>query len=364
MLALITLVVFLFAFQGVALVLGGWTDLDRITAVVAMIVAVLPAGLLLDRIGVRRTGYAAGALWFLGALGMKAGGDATIVAASIAVGAATAVAAPLAAKATASWFPRSERGRATAIWIAAANFPIVLVLSPLTAGIAAHRNPLFAAAAALIAMVAISLYRDVDDPRTTYAERAYIENGGAQPVAIPSLAPSLGAIVRSRNVWALAFAFGAFSYAFGIGVVQIWSITPNVLALVVNVLIGGVVVDALARGDANAHVRRDVLVAGTLCGCATLGILGHGASATTSFTAIALLGFASAQPVVWSLPGFIAPRGATGTLTAILALAGTLGAFIVWWTAEDSTGATIAAVLGAAAFAFALGRIEPMADPV
>ena len=53
MAALVGALILAVSFDGVGLVLGGWTDLNRIAFVEALVVSQLPAGMLLDGFGVR-----------------------------------------------------------------------------------------------------------------------------------------------------------------------------------------------------------------------------------------------------------------------------------------------------------------------
>ena len=364
MLALVAVLVLALSADATSLVLGGWTALDRIAFVTGLIVAQLPVGFALDRYGVRRTGSVAAVVWILASAGVAlAGGAATVVAGALA-GAAASVILPLAVKATASWFPRAERGVATAIVAAAANAPIVFTFSPFAPhdggpGTALLPLALAAVATALFAFV----YRDADDPRVTYAERTYIAEGGAQPVVVGPATRTLLHLVRQPAVWAIAIAFGAFSYAFGVGATQLWSVPFGGLALLVNVAIGGLLVDALARRGAT-HIRTTVFGLGALCGCAAAGVFGASPGTGLIFATIALIGFAAAQPVAWSIPGFIAPPGAVGIVAAIVGLAGSLGATAVWLGGTDARGAAFAAMTATAVYVIGLQRIEPISDPV
>jgi len=357
MAALVAALVLAVSVDGVALVLGGWSSLDRLPFALGMILAQLPAGLLLDRFGVRRTGTIAALLWVAGTVAAAFAGDAVLPLASVVVGVATAAFLPLAMKSTASWFPRLERARATAIVIAAANAPIVLVLAPFTPKTGDGPPAIVTIGfAVIVTLVFLFAYRDADDARVTYAERTHITDGGAQPVVVMPVLTTLGALVGSRAVWIAAFAFGAFGFAFGLGAIQMWGVPDNGIALLVNLLVGGVLVDALVRRGAT-RTRNIVLVLGSLCGCAEAGILGTNATVGGLCTAIALFGFAAAQPVAWSVPGLLAPRGAVGTFAAILGLATTIGATAAWWGGLDSLGAAIAAGIAAILWV-ALGRIE------
>ncbi len=363
MVAVVAALVLAVSVDGVALVLGGWTDLDRIAFVAGMVVAQLPAGLLLDRYGVRLTGTLATTLWILASLLALLGG-ATLLVASIGIGVATAFFLPLAMKATASWFPRNERSTATAIVVAAASAPIVLTLSPLVPKLPAGTTPIASIVlTAVVGTVFALTYRDANDDRVTYAERTYIVDGGAQPVAVPAFGPTFATLVRSRTVWAAAFGFGAFSYAFGLGAVQVWGVGWSPAALVLMVLVGGMLIDGASRAGARWGASA-FLVTFSLLASAWPGVWRFSGTGSIVFASLVLIGYAVALPIAWSIPGRIAPSGAVGSVAAIVALAGTIGAGWVWWSADDPSGASLAGVIAALIYAFALGRIEPIPDPV
>jgi MFS family permease len=360
--ALIGALILAGSFDGVGLVLGGWTDLNRIAFVEALVVSQLPAGMLLDGFGVRRVGAGAAALWVLATLLLVAGNPTATLVASVGVGIASAAFLPLAAKATATWFPRSERTRATSIFVAAASLPIVVTLSPFVPKLSGATLSLGEAAfTAVLAVAFLILYREPDDPRVTYAERTYITDGGAQPVAVPALGPTFAVLARSRKLWALAFGFGAFSYAFGLGAVQVWGVAQSWVAILM-ILWTGIMGNTRTRGGPNDEIYKLALY--MLAGLLWIAV--WRSTGTVSFVCafMLLLLYAIALTLIWTIPGRIAPRGATGTVAAIMALAGAIGAFAVWWTADDPLGASIAAVIASVTFAFALGRIEPIADPV
>jgi nitrate/nitrite transporter NarK len=107
MVALVAALVFAVSFDGLALVLGGWSNLDRIAFAAGAIVAQLPAGFALDRFGVRRTGTVAAIVWIVGALAAAFGGNGANLAASVLTGAAVSAFLPLAIKSTASRTRRS-----------------------------------------------------------------------------------------------------------------------------------------------------------------------------------------------------------------------------------------------------------------
>jgi len=363
MAALIGALILGVSFDGVGLVLGGWTDLNRIAFIEALIVAQVPAGLLLDGFGVRRVGAGAVVLWVLATLLLVTGDATATLVASVGIGIATAAFLPLAAKATATWFPRSERTRATSIFVAAASLPIVVTLSPFVPKLSGTTISLAEAAFAAVAGLAFFiLYCEPDDPRVTYAEHTYITGGGAQAVAVPALGATFGVLARSRKLWALAFGFGAFSYAFGLGAVQVWGVAGSWVGLILMLVTG---IAGTARSRGGPDIDHQALALFTVAaGILWIGVWHYAGGISFFYAFPLLLLYAIALTLVWTIPGRIAPRGATGIVASIMALAGAIGAFTVWWTADDPLGASVAAVIAALTFAFALGRIEPIADPV
>ena len=87
----------------------------------------IPVGVVLDRFGVMPIGRIGAALWSAAtALTALASGVGGIITARLLLGIAEAPAFPANAKATGYWFPRSERGLATAIFDSAAKFSNVI----------------------------------------------------------------------------------------------------------------------------------------------------------------------------------------------------------------------------------------------
>jgi hypothetical protein len=360
MVALVAAVAFVLSIEGIARVLRAPGDVDGHAFFAAAIVAQIPAGALLDRFGARRAGAWAAVLWGCSILATALGNVDVTVAASAGLGAAWSAVLPLAAKTTASWFPRRERSIATAIVALAATLPVLIpfvrivpLLPPGTLVLA------FGAAALLGAALLGFVYRDADDARVTYAERTYITDGGAQPVAFEPLTRTFAAIVRAPSVWGMAFAFGAFGYAEDVLAARAWTTAREALPLILIILASGAAADIAARRttDAGASVKA-LFAAGMLVAVAAL--VAAGTHAIDDPTAVLIAGFgdALALPMIWSIPGRIAPRGGVGTVAAIMGLAGTLGA-LGGTFGIDLPGAAAAAVLSALFFAFGIRRIEP-----
>ena len=365
-------------------------------------VAQIPVGLILDRFGVTRVGRISSALWSVFSLLTAAvGGFATLFAARLGLGLAESPAFPINAKATGYWFPRSERGRATAIFDSAAKLATAVGV-PLVAYVlvAYGWRATFLVTGVISALYFLAFtifYRNPnDDPRLTHAERTYITGGGAQAeglAATGSPTAMLPYLLRQRKVWALTLGFAAYGYSFYLLLTWLpgylvktfhmsvlssgyYSAIPWLCAAISDLAIGGFLVDALIRRGYDAtRVRKTVLIAGMLLGLAVIG-------ATTTrdpnvaivWITIALSGLAFSAPVGWSIPALIAPRGAVGSVSAIMNFANNIMAIVAPIAAGYVVSATgsftnvfiVAAVvllLGVCSYAFLLGRIEPIPEP-
>jgi ACS family D-galactonate transporter-like MFS transporter len=362
----------------------------------------IPAGLILDRYGVTRVGRWGALLWACAsAITAFASGFGGIFAARVLLGIAEAPGFPVCSKATGYWFPRSERGMATAIFDAAAKFSNVIGV-PLVAfsvvtlgwrwgfGVTAILSFLYFIAFLL-------LYRDPSaDPKLTREEHNYIKEGGATPEGSSGAGAfsMLGYLLGKSKMWGLTIGFAAYGYSFYLFLTWLpgylvqtmhmsilksagYAAIPWAVATLTDLIVGGWLIDFLiARGRDESKVRKAVLVIGMLFGLAVFG-----ATQTTHpgwaifWISIALGGLASAAPVGWSLPSLIAPKGGVGTVGGIMNFANNLmGAaapiitgFIVGATNSFANAFLVAGIIllvGIIAFVFVLGKIEPIPDPI
>lgn len=301
----------------------------------------LPVGLLLDRLGVKRTGRVSIFLWSVASFGAALSpGVGSFFGARLLLGVGEAPTFPANAKAIGYWFPRSERGFATSLFDAAAKFASAVGvpgLGLLLLQVGWRWSFAMTGFLSLLYLGAFwKFYRDPDDdPHLTLEERTYIADESEQFAgnAPPS---SLGYLLRQRKVLGLALGMGSYNYVFYL--LLTW--LPSYLSYALHIdllhsflytgvpwliatgtdLLGGWGSDALIqRGwDAN-RVRKTVLIVGTACG---MGLLGA-ASAHTPLRAliwisIAIGGLAAASPVGWSIPSMIAPLGSVGTVGGIV----------------------------------------------
>ncbi len=361
----------------------------------------IPGGILLDHLGVKTIGRWGAFLWSI-ASGVIAFSTSFshLLAARTLLGIAETPAFPANAKATSYWFPRGERGLATALFDAAAKFSNVVGV-PLVAFFVVTWGwrwgfGMTAILSALYFLAFYFIYRNPSQhPWLSQAERTYIVEGGAQPegTAAAGAGATIGYLLSKAKVWGLTLGFAAYGYSFYLFLTWLpgylvttahmsilksagYTAIPWAVATVTDLVAGGWLVDHLIRrGGEETAVRKTVLVAGMLLGLAVFG-----AARTTNpnvaiiWISIALGGLAASAPVGWSLPGRIAPKGSVGTVGGIMNFVNNLMGFVAPGVTGIIVGATnsfanafIAAgavlVIGIICYVFLLGRIEPIPEP-
>ena len=361
----------------------------------------IPVGMVIDRFGPTTVGRWGAFLWGLAAtITAFSSGFAGIFIARLILGVAEAPAFPVSAKATGYWFPRNERGMATAIFDAAAKFSNVIGVPLLALTIVTFG---WRWGFALTAVLSFSyfiafflLYRDPSaHPKLSKEELRYIQDGGAAPEgpADGGALNMLGYLLTKSKVWGLTIGFAAYGYTFYLFLTWLpgylvqtmhmsilksagFAAIPWLVATVADLFVGGWLIDHLvSRGKDESTVRKAVLVCGMVLGLAVFGATQTTDPAWAIFwISIALGGLASAAPVGWSLPSLIAPKGGAGTIGGIMNFANNLmGAaapivtgMIVGATNSFANAFAVAGVIliiGIVAFVFGLGRIEPIPDP-
>lgn len=324
----------------------------------------LPAGLLVDMLGISRLTRIASLLWSVaGLLTAIAGGLGTVIAARLLLGAAEGPSMVGASKATAAWFPVDERGMATALFDGAtklANMVAFPVLAFVMSEWGWRAGFLFTSVLSLLFTAVWWIgYRDPSEhPLLGAAEREFILRGGARDADRPR-AGGLRRALGSRRIWALSLGFACYGYT--INIVLTWmpeffqrqfhvkllasglySMVPWAVATVAELLLGGWLVDHLVRSGRDPWaVRRWVLVAGLACG-ATIGAAGTAGSPgmAVAWMSLSLAGLAVAAPVAWSLPGLLAPEGAVGAVSGLMNFANTAatacGVLLTGWLAQTT----------------------------
>jgi MFS transporter, ACS family, D-galactonate transporter len=361
----------------------------------------VPAGILLDRFGVRRVGRIGAFLWSVASFGAALSfGLTTFVAARFLLGVAESPTFPSNAKALGYWFPDQERSLATAITDAAAKFSSAIGV-PFLGILLLHFGWRWSfAATGFISLFYFALFYYVyrnpsEDEDLAPEEREYIHRGGAQKEsqAGAKSGSSVAYLLRQPKVYGLALGWGAYNYTFFLLLSWLpsylsislhmdllhsvfYTSVPWLFATFTDLLVGGWLVDALIhRGWDSVRVRRTVLIVSTSFGLGMLGAArAHSATSALLWISIALGGLAAAAPVAWTVPSLISPRESVGRLGGIVNFSGQLAAisapiitgYIVSATHSFASAfitATVILLLGIAGYAFLLGRIEPIPEP-
>ncbi|MGW9431307.1 MFS transporter [Streptomyces decoyicus] len=336
----------------------------------------LPAGLLVDLLGVSRLTRIASALWAVaGLLTAVAGGVGPIIAARLLLGVAEGPSMVGASKATAAWFPLSERGMATAMFDGAtklANMVAFPVLAFVMSEWGWRAGFLFTSViSVLFTAVWWWGYRDPSTARSLRpAEREFILDGGARDIDRGG-ARQFRSALRSGRIWLLSCGFACYGYTinivltwmpeflqreFHVRLLQsgIYSMIPWAVATVAELIVGGWLVDRLVRRGRNPWtVRKTVLTCGLTLG-ATIGAAGSAGSPGVAvvWMSLSLAGLAIAAPVAWGLPGLLAPPGTVGAVSGLMNFLNTAatagGVLLTGWLAQ-ATGSFHAPFLFAVA---------------
>jgi len=347
----------------------------------------VPAGFLLDRLGVRRVGRIATFLWsvasFCAALST---GLVGLFAARLLLGVAESPTFPANAKAIGLWFAERERSLAIAVTDSAAKLSSAIGV-PLIGILLLHFGWRWSfAATGFFSLIYFALfcrvYRDPPEGQRPPAEQSASRAQASWREDVPV-----------RKVIGLAIGWGAYNYTFflllnwlptylsiSLHVDLLHSVfytsVPWLFAAITDFVVGGWLVDFLIQRGWNAtRVRQTVLLIGTSLGLAIWGA-GHAQSPVTAliWISIALGGLAAAAPVAWTVPSLIAPQGAVGTVGGLANFCGQLAAisapivtgYIVSATHSFAAAfaiATLVLLLGIASYVILLGRIECIPEP-
>jgi MFS family permease len=361
----------------------------------------IPSGVLLDRIGPTRVGRWGALLWGVAsAMTALAGGLGGLLAARLLLGLSEAPSFMVCSKATGYWFPRRERGLATALFDSAAKFSNVIGV-PLVAVVVLHVGWRwgFGATAGLSFCYFIAyflIYRDPSqDRRLSGIERDYIVAGGAvrEGQSRSTAFGMFGYLLRQRKVWGLTIGFAAFGYSFYLFLTWLpsylvqamhmsilrsagFAAIPWIVATATSLGVSGWLIDTLiARGRDESRVRMSVVVGGMCLGLSVFGaMLTHDPHWAIFWISIALGGLSATATACWSLPSLVAPAGGVGSVGSLMNLANNLmGAaapfvtgLIVGATGSFSRAFLVAGLVllvGIVSFAFVLKRIEPIPEP-
>ncbi|MGW5723116.1 MFS transporter [Amycolatopsis sp. NPDC003865] len=361
----------------------------------------LPIGAILDRIGVRWVNRAAAALWAIASfLTASAGGLGLLLVSRLVLGFGEAPTIPAGWKAIGQWFPRSERGRATAIFDGCAKISNVLgipVMAFLVTVFGWHAAFVFTGVLSIgYLLVWWLLYltpkQALARGRLSPEEFAYLRAGGAddEDAPAPGSLTGLGHLLRRRKTWGLALGYASYTYAyyvlltwlpgylekqFGVKLLAggFYTMIPWLVAVLAQFLVGGIVLDRLiARSGDETKARRIVLVVSMLVSLSVAGAAYAGSVAVALvFLSIGAAGLAVSVPAGSSIVAVIAPEGCSGTLGGLVNFVANLigiAAPIVTGAVVDVTGSFAGAFLvtgvvllaGIFCYTVVLGKLDRM----
>lgn len=182
----------------------------------------MPAGVLLDRLGVRRVGRISTLLWSVASFaGALSPGLNWFFGARFLLGVSESPTFPANAKALGYWFTREERGLATAMTDAAAKFSTAIGVPFIGLLLLYFGWRWSFAATGFISFLYFVLFYLIycnpsEDKGLSAKELQFILRGGAQRedrVKARS-GTSLGYLLRQRKVYGLALGWGAYNYTF------------------------------------------------------------------------------------------------------------------------------------------------------
>lgn len=354
----------------------------------------LPFGLLVDRLGVRKS-YSLAVLWWsvCTALTSLVQGAVSIFGLRLALGIGESGSYPSNTKVASLWFPKQERGLAAGIFDsgsragAAVSIPFVAFLIATLGWRLA-----FVAAGSLGVLWTFAwwiLYRDPDvHPRVSASELRALR--AAQPDQ-PASHASWRGMLRRRTVWGMMIGFFCANFVFyfyatwfptylvqahgfSLRDLGIAGMLPG-LASVPSAWLGGWTSDRLHRSGWSLTAARKTCLVGGLLVSSVIALTAFIGSASWCIVLLCLSfsGIAFTGANIWSLPSDVAPDpGHVATLAGLqnsaanvagimtssftgIMVGFTNGSFIIPLCV---TGAF--SVLGALSYLFIVGRVEPL----
>ena len=359
----------------------------------------LPIGVVLDRLGVRLVGRISTLIWSIASFAAGASPTlSSLFGARFLLGVGEAPTFPANAKAVGVWFPENERSFATSLFDSAAKLGSAVGVPAIGILLLHIGWRMSFAATGVVSLLYFVLfwvvYREPsEDPKINREELALIAKHEAKAaVGIHQQPPfTLWHLLSRRKVLGFSIGFGSYNYVFYLLVAWLPSYlsealhidlmhsflftgVPWMIAAIADLLVGGILVDALVRRGWNANrVRMTVLVAGTTFG---LGIVGAGWSHSPlqalAWITVSIGGLSAAAPVGWSIPSLIAPAGSVGRVGGILnfsnqvsGIAAPIITGLLVYKLHSFTAAFAVAgaylVIGICAYLFMLRDVHPMA---
>ena len=304
----------------------------------------VPAGLLLDRFGIKKVGRAGTFLWscatFAAALST---GFTSLFAARMVLGVAESPVFPANAKAIGDWFPPHERSFSMALTDSAAKFASAIGV-PLIGLVLIRFGWRWSFAFTGFVSLAYFLlffliYKSpAEDNKLSREELEHITEPNQarnESDQAPQDKFEFFELIQRRKVWGLALGWGAYNYSFYLLLTWlptylltlnldlrhsvVYTSIPWLFATLADLFVGGWLVDALIQRGWNANrVRLTAMVVGMAFGLAIWGARGvHTPAAALFWISVALCGLSVAAPVAWTVPSLIVPPENVGAVGAI-----------------------------------------------
>lgn len=366
----------------------------------------LPVGSVIDRIGVTWVNRAAAFLWTVASFASAAaGGLGLLLVSRLLLGVGEAPTIPAGWKSIGQWFPKHERGTATAIFDGCAKLSNVIgipVMAFLVTAYSWHAAFLFTG---LLSAVYLAVWwllyltpkQALAKGRLGQAEFDYIREGGGDDEDSATggggSLKGMGHLLRRRKTWGLALGYASYTYSyyvlltwlpgylekqFQVNLLQggVYTMIPWLAAVIAQFLVGGILMDRwLRRARDTTRVRRTVLVLSLLASLSVTGAAyAESVSTALVYLSIGAAGLAISVPAGSSIVALIAPEGYAGTLGGIVNFVANLlgiAAPIVTGMVVDATGSFAGAFIvtgavllgGILCYTAVLGRIERMPAP-
>ena len=345
----------------------------------------MPAGWLVDRLGVRRS-YAAGFLFWsvVSACTGFTRGLFSLCVTRVLLGVGQSVAFPASARAVANWFQNKERGVVTASYLTGVRLGQALVSAAGGYFLYYYDPKLFFLVISIVPILWLlpwHMFLRRREGRTDAAAGA----GPNAPVRKSLSFVESFALLKDRTVFGILLGYFAYDYAWFVYInwlpgylalerkftpkeMGIYSAVPY-LGMSVIILLAGAASDYLIRrGLSEVRVRKAFIIAGLLFGCLIVpaGLVEDKMSAVWLLT-VSLSGLGLCSPNTWTLTQAVCPKNLVGTVSGIQNFGGNVGGFIApaltgyiahrtqsFSLALGITGALL--VVGIFSYAFLIGR--------
>ena len=368
----------------------GWTEADYGDVFawfsLSYAFAMLAAGRVLDRIGIRLGLALAVVWWSLAAMGHAfSGAVGAFLVWRVLLGIGEAANFPAAIKAVSEWFPRRERALATGLFNSGTNVGAMVTPAAVAAIIAVSSWRwtfiLLGALGFLWLGFWWALYRKPEEhPSLGAAERAYIQSEPAEPVAKMAWAPLLGlrqtwAVTLAKTLtdpvwWFYLFWIPGFLYRkFGITIAGATLPISVIYTMASLGSIGGGLIPSflLKRNWSPNAARKTALL---VCALLVLPVV-FAAVTDRPWVAIVLVGLACGAHQGWSANVYTTtsdmfPKQAVGSVTGIAGFGGALagwamGRFVGGWLNAHADNYLPIFLTAAAMYVIALAVLHVLA---